>query len=186
MKRSFRWALLTLVVLVLGYLGISVFVASRLTASVHQPMERTPEDAGLDYSEVGFESSDRLNLKGWSVPGGDSFKTLRSVTILGDPSEGEAPVTGPPPVEKPLPTIWRVPDELWERIEPILKEHEIRPRGPAVLGRRDDASWTPSSSGFAPAASETACPKSFPTTRACTGSSSGGWSWGSWTVSGRR
>ncbi len=26
--------------------------------------------------------------------------------------------------EKPLPTIWRVPDELWERIEPILKEHD--------------------------------------------------------------
>jgi len=26
--------------------------------------------------------------------------------------------------EKPLPTIWRVPDELWEIIEPILKEHD--------------------------------------------------------------
>lgn len=25
---------------------------------------------------------------------------------------------------KPLPTIWRVPDELWERIEPILNEHD--------------------------------------------------------------
>ena len=26
--------------------------------------------------------------------------------------------------EKPLPTIWRVPDELWEKIEPILAEHD--------------------------------------------------------------
>jgi transposase len=26
--------------------------------------------------------------------------------------------------EKPLPTIWCVPDELWEKIEPILKEHD--------------------------------------------------------------
>ena len=26
--------------------------------------------------------------------------------------------------EKPLPTIWRVPDELWEKIEPILEEHD--------------------------------------------------------------
>lgn len=26
--------------------------------------------------------------------------------------------------EKPLPTIWRVPDELWEKIEPILQEHD--------------------------------------------------------------
>jgi putative transposase len=25
---------------------------------------------------------------------------------------------------KPLPTIWRVPDELWEIIEPILEKHD--------------------------------------------------------------
>jgi transposase len=29
-----------------------------------------------------------------------------------------------PTQEKPLPTIWRVPDELWEIIEPILKEYD--------------------------------------------------------------
>jgi hypothetical protein len=50
-----------------------------------------------------------------------------------------------PPEEKPLPTIWRVPDELWEKIEPILKEHDPPKRrtGP-VLGRTDEASLTPS------------------------------------------
>ena len=26
--------------------------------------------------------------------------------------------------QKPLPTIWRTPDELWEKIEPILQEHD--------------------------------------------------------------
>jgi transposase len=26
--------------------------------------------------------------------------------------------------EKPMPTIWRVPDELWEKIEPILIEYD--------------------------------------------------------------
>ena len=26
--------------------------------------------------------------------------------------------------QKPLATIWRVPDELWEKIEPILNEHD--------------------------------------------------------------
>src|SRR5215217_6519919 len=26
--------------------------------------------------------------------------------------------------KKPLPTIWRVPDELWKIIEPILNEHD--------------------------------------------------------------
>ena len=33
--------------------------------------------------------------------------------------------------EKPLPTIWEVPDELWERIEPIL----MRRYPPARTGR---------------------------------------------------
>ena len=28
------------------------------------------------------------------------------------------------PEAKPMPTIWRVPDELWEKVEPILKEHD--------------------------------------------------------------
>ena len=36
------------------------------------------------------------------------------------------------PQEKPLPTIWRVPDESWEKIEPILAEHDP----PRRTGRR--------------------------------------------------
>ena len=32
---------------------------------------------------------------------------------------------------KELPTIWRVPDELWDLIEPILAEHDL----PASTGR---------------------------------------------------
>ncbi len=34
--------------------------------------------------------------------------------------------------ERPIPTIWRVPDELWEKIEPILAEHDP----PKKTGRR--------------------------------------------------
>ena len=33
---------------------------------------------------------------------------------------------------KPLPTIWHVPDELWERIEPVLNERDP----PAATGRK--------------------------------------------------
>src|SRR3954452_241886 len=29
------------------------------------------------------------------------------------------------PQEKSMPAIWRVPDELWEKVEPILKEHDL-------------------------------------------------------------
>ncbi len=34
--------------------------------------------------------------------------------------------------EELLPTIWRVPDELWEKIEPILAEYDP----PKSTGRR--------------------------------------------------
>ena len=34
--------------------------------------------------------------------------------------------------QKPMPTIWRVPDQLWEKIEPILTEHDP-PKAPEDL-----------------------------------------------------
>jgi hypothetical protein len=52
-------------------------------------------------------------------------KLSRSAIISAIPDERrreETPVSEHAPEEKPLPTIWRVPDELWERIEPILAE----------------------------------------------------------------
>lgn len=39
------------------------------------------------------------------------------------------PVADPTP-ERPLPTIWELPDELWERIEPILlRRYPVAPTG---------------------------------------------------------
>ena len=68
MKHVIRWVLLALVILTLGYLGIGLFVANRLTVPIRQPTEQTPADEGLTFQEVGFESSDGLDLKGWWVP----------------------------------------------------------------------------------------------------------------------
>ena len=68
-----------MVVLSLGYLGIGLFVANRLTSTVREPTEQTPADEGLDFREVGFRSTDGLALKGWWVPGeGPS----RAVTLV--------------------------------------------------------------------------------------------------------
>jgi transposase len=45
--------------------------------------------------------------------------------IIGDPLNEEARMAERTLKEKPIPTIWRVPDELWEMIEPILQEHDL-------------------------------------------------------------
>jgi hypothetical protein len=45
-------------------------------------------------------------------------------------ADEEVPMNESASKERPIPTIWRVPDELWEKIEPILAEHETRPRRP--------------------------------------------------------
>jgi hypothetical protein len=71
-KQALRWVLLAFAVLALGYFGIGLFVASRLSTPVRQPTEQTPADEGLDFREVGFESTDGLGLKGWWVPSDDS------------------------------------------------------------------------------------------------------------------
>jgi hypothetical protein len=47
--------------------------------------------------------------------------------------------------EKPMPTIWRVPDQLWEKIEPILTEHDP-PKAPEDLALTSVKPWTASSS----------------------------------------
>jgi uncharacterized protein len=67
-KQALRWVLLALAVLVLGYFGTGLFVASRLSTPVRQLTEQTPADEGLDFQEVGFESTDGLDLKGWWIP----------------------------------------------------------------------------------------------------------------------
>lgn len=80
MKRALRWTSLALVVLALGYLGIGLFVATQLTAPVREPMERTPADAGLDFREVSFESSDGLDLEGWWIP--EEEDSSRAVVLV--------------------------------------------------------------------------------------------------------
>ncbi len=48
------------------------------------------------------------------------LKTLTVGYHLRCPPKEEVPMSE----QKPLPTIWRTPDQLWEIIEPILKEHD--------------------------------------------------------------
>jgi hypothetical protein len=42
------WVIVALSALALGYLGVGLFIADRLSAPSHHPQELTPTDIGLD------------------------------------------------------------------------------------------------------------------------------------------
>ena len=65
--------------------------------------------------------------------------------------------------QETLETIWEVPDELWERIEPIILE-EDPPKPGAASALTHDRCSTASSSGCAAGANGTDCRKSLGTT----------------------
>ncbi len=63
--RLVHWVILAPTILALGYLGVGLFAADRLSAPSHQPQELTPADVGLNYREVNIQSTDGLELVGW-------------------------------------------------------------------------------------------------------------------------
>src|SRR5919112_2597114 len=90
------WVILALTVLALGYLGVGLFVADRLSAPSHQPQELTPTDVGLDYREVSIQSTDGLELAGWWVPGNDPSRAVVLVPgIAGDKADRHVLETAP-------------------------------------------------------------------------------------------
>jgi uncharacterized protein len=95
-KRTLWWTLLVLAVLAIGYLGVGLVVAERLSAPSHQPQKLTPTEAGLDYRQVKIQSTDRLELAGWWVPGNDPARAVVLVSgIEGDKSDRHVVETAP-------------------------------------------------------------------------------------------
>jgi fermentation-respiration switch protein FrsA (DUF1100 family) len=82
------WMIIALTVLAIGYLGVGLFVADRLSAPSHHPQELTPTDVGLNYRKVSVQSTDSLELAGWWVPGNDPSRAVMLVSgIQGDKSD---------------------------------------------------------------------------------------------------
>lgn len=75
-SRRLLLPLAALVLLAVAYLGISLFVAARLTAPATSQPEPAPESAGLEASEVGFEAADGTDLEAWWVDGADSERAV--------------------------------------------------------------------------------------------------------------
>ena len=75
---------------------------------------------------------------------------------------------------KPLPNIWDVPDDPWERIEPVILELDpLRSKGRKRVDQRK-MRWKGPSFGRESVASGTTCPRSWGTIALYIGSSSAG------------
>jgi uncharacterized protein len=64
-------ALLTLsVLLMVGYTGVSFYIATQMQIGNRTPIYATPASLGLQYKDVTFPSRyDNLQIKGWFIPG---------------------------------------------------------------------------------------------------------------------
>lgn len=82
------WALLALVLVAVGYFGIGLFVATRLSTPSRQPEEHNPAELGLDYREVSPTSTDGLALAGWWIPSKDSSRAVVLVPGIGGDKSG--------------------------------------------------------------------------------------------------
>ena len=85
---------------------------------------------------------------------------------------------------KALPTIWDVPDDLWERIEPVILELDPPKARGRAKGRTSGRCWKASSFGCEAVASGTTCPGSWEMIAPSTGPSNAGWSLECWRASG--
>jgi|GEM_PF-144105 fermentation-respiration switch protein FrsA (DUF1100 family) len=57
-------------VMMLGYTGVSMFMAKRLAYETPKPIETTPAACGLEFCRVTFPSrGDHITLRGWLIPG---------------------------------------------------------------------------------------------------------------------
>jgi pimeloyl-ACP methyl ester carboxylesterase len=61
--------ILTVLVLLVGYLVTTWVVSGMIVYQNRQPVPKTPRDYGLDFEAVAFRSEDGVDLKGWLIPG---------------------------------------------------------------------------------------------------------------------
>jgi len=67
MKRWLKTIIIILAVLVIGFLGISVFLGYSMTRVERVAVAGSPADLGLTYMDIVFQSKDGLTLRGWLI-----------------------------------------------------------------------------------------------------------------------
>jgi fermentation-respiration switch protein FrsA (DUF1100 family) len=76
-----KWWLKTIIALValivIVFLGISVYLGYSMTRVERVPVEESPANLGLEYEDISFPSrDDTLNLRGWYLPSDDSERII--------------------------------------------------------------------------------------------------------------
>ncbi len=77
MKRWLKTIIAIVAVIVIAFLGMSVYLGYTATRVERVPLEDSPTDLGLEYEDVSFTSQeDNLDLRGWYLPAGDSNRVI--------------------------------------------------------------------------------------------------------------
>ncbi|MFQ5873918.1 MAG: alpha/beta hydrolase [Dehalococcoidia bacterium] len=78
MKSYIKFAFIfTLVQGILSLIAFMGYIAYSIARVKREPLQQTPMDVGLEYTDVVFPSRvDRLTLKGWWVPGGKGDRSI--------------------------------------------------------------------------------------------------------------
>lgn len=74
--RALRWALAGAAFVLIGVVGVSVYVGWNLSHGEPRPVDTNPAEVGLAYETVEFASSDGITLRGWFLPAGNSSQTV--------------------------------------------------------------------------------------------------------------
>lgn len=64
-----RWLAVLVLLLVVGVVGVSVYVGWSLSHPEPRPVDRTPAELGLAFDTVEFPATDGVVLRGWFLPG---------------------------------------------------------------------------------------------------------------------
>jgi fermentation-respiration switch protein FrsA (DUF1100 family) len=77
MKWWLKLIIAFIVVILIAFVGISIYLGASMTRSERVAVEGSPADLGREYEDVEFASrEDDLTLRGWLLPAGNSQRTV--------------------------------------------------------------------------------------------------------------
>jgi uncharacterized protein len=82
MRRALRSVLVLVLLVAVGYLGISWKYADGVTRVTRDPLKKTPAYVQTNYADVSFKSRDGLTLKGWWFPAPGAAPATKAAVMV--------------------------------------------------------------------------------------------------------